>query len=163
LPLAAPGVFTAAILAFINAWNEFLFGVSFTTNDTVRPVTVGLVNFFGGASYIIPWGEIAAGAIIVTVPLIVVVLILQRRIVAGHAHTGHLPTSGTPHTHALGTPHTHTPGAHGPHGHAIKGSGLHGATGRMPAIPHRVAATFGWTLSWFSPLVLAAGALCFGG
>src|SRR5947209_18527620 len=74
---------------------------------------------------------------------------------AGHAHTGHLPTSGTPHTHALGTPHTHTPGAHGPHGHAIKGSGLHGATGRMPAIPHRVAATFGWTLSWFSPLVLA--------
>ena len=83
LPLAAPGVFTAAILAFINAWNEFLFGVSFTTNDTVRPVTVGLVNFFGGASYIIPWGEIAAGAIIVTVPLIIVVLILQRRIVAG--------------------------------------------------------------------------------
>jgi len=83
LPLAAPGVFTAAILAFINAWNEFLFAVSFTTNDTVRPVTVGLVNFFGGASYIIPWGEIAAGAIIVTVPLIIVVLILQRRIVAG--------------------------------------------------------------------------------
>jgi multiple sugar transport system permease protein len=83
LPLAAPGVFTAAILAFINAWNEFLFAVSFTTNDTVRPVTVGLVNFFGGASYVIPWGEIAAGAIIVTVPLIVVVLILQRRIIAG--------------------------------------------------------------------------------
>jgi multiple sugar transport system permease protein len=83
LPLAAPGVFTAAILAFINAWNEFLFAVSFTTNDTVRPVTVGLVNFFGGASYVIPWGEIAAGAIVVTVPLIVVVLILQRRIVAG--------------------------------------------------------------------------------
>lgn len=83
LPLAAPGVFTAAILAFINAWNEFLFGVSFTTNDNVRPVTVGLTNFAGGASFIVPWGEIAAGAIVVTVPLIILVLILQRRIVAG--------------------------------------------------------------------------------
>ena len=83
LPLAAPGVFTAAILAFINAWNEYLFALSFTTNDTVRPVTVGLANFFGGASFVFPWGEIAAGAIVVTVPLIIVVLILQRRIVAG--------------------------------------------------------------------------------
>jgi trehalose/maltose transport system permease protein len=83
LPLAAPGVFTAAILAFINAWNEFLFAVSFTTNDNVRPVTVSLTNFSGGASFIVPWGEIAAGAMIVTVPLIVLVLILQRRIVAG--------------------------------------------------------------------------------
>jgi len=83
LPLAAPGVFTTAILAFINAWNEFLFAISFTTNDNVRPVTVGLTNFAGGASFVVPWGEIAAGAIIVTVPLIVLVLILQRRIVAG--------------------------------------------------------------------------------
>src|SRR5205085_1204313 len=62
-----------------------------------------------------------------------------------------------------GTSHTHTLGAHSPHGHAVKGSGLHGAVDRMPAIPQRVAATFGWTLSWLSPLVLAAGALCFGG
>jgi multiple sugar transport system permease protein len=83
MPLAAPGVFTAAILAFIGAWNEFLFAVSFTTNDNVRPVTVSLTNFSGGASYVVPWGEIAAGAMIVTVPLIVLVLILQRRIVAG--------------------------------------------------------------------------------
>jgi ABC-type glycerol-3-phosphate transport system permease component len=83
LPLAAPGVFTAAILAFINAWNEFLFGVSFTTNDSVRPVTVGLTNFAGGSSFVVPWGEIAAGAIVVTVPLIILVLVLQRRIVAG--------------------------------------------------------------------------------
>ncbi len=83
LPLAAPGVFTAAILAFINAWNEFLFGVSFTTNESVQPVTVGLTNFSGGASFQQPWGAIAAGAITVTVPLIILVLILQRRIVAG--------------------------------------------------------------------------------
>ncbi len=83
LPLAAPGVFTAAILAFINAWNEFLFAVSFTTNDSVRPVTVGLTNFSGGASFQVPWGVIAAGSVVVTVPLIILVLILQRRIVAG--------------------------------------------------------------------------------
>jgi multiple sugar transport system permease protein len=83
LPLAAPGVFTTAILAFIAAWSDFFWAVSFTTKNDVQPVTVGLVNFSGGASFNIPWGEIAAGAIIVTVPLIVVVLILQRRIVAG--------------------------------------------------------------------------------
>ncbi len=83
LPLAAPGVFTAAILAFINAWNEYLFAVSFTTNDNVRPVTVGLTNFAGGSSFVVPWGEIAAGAVVVTLPLIVLVLIMQRRIVAG--------------------------------------------------------------------------------
>jgi multiple sugar transport system permease protein len=83
LPLAAPGVFTAAILAFISAWNEFLFAVSFTTNDSVRPVTVALTNFSGATSYEVPWGEISAGSIIVTVPLIIMVLILQRRIIAG--------------------------------------------------------------------------------
>jgi ABC-type glycerol-3-phosphate transport system permease component len=83
LPLAAPGVFTAAILAFINAWNEFLFAVSFTTNESVRPVTVALTNFSGATSYEVPWGEISAGSIIVTVPLIIVVLLLQRRIIAG--------------------------------------------------------------------------------
>jgi membrane protein implicated in regulation of membrane protease activity len=71
-----------------------------------------------------------------------------------HAHAGHLTTSGTSHGHALG--------AHGPHGQAVKAPGLHGAT-RMPAVPHRLAVTFGWTLSWLSPLTLAAGALWFGG
>ena len=71
-----------------------------------------------------------------------------------HAHTGHLTTSGTPHGHALR--------AHAPHGQAVKGPGLHGAT-RVPAVPHQVAVTLGWTLSWLSPLTLAAGALWFGG
>src|SRR3954471_13992734 len=74
---------------------------------------------------------------------------------AGHAHAGHLTTSGTPHGHALG--------AQGPHGQAVKGPGLHGASGRLPMVPHRLAVTFGWTLSWLSPLTLAAGALWFGG
>src|SRR5919197_1800602 len=83
---------------------------------------------------------------------------------AGHAHAGHLTTSGTPHGHALGAhgPHGHTLGAHGPHGQAIKGSGLHSATW-MPAVPHQLAVALGWTLSWLSPLTLAAGALWFGG
>src|SRR5919197_193076 len=83
---------------------------------------------------------------------------------AGHAHAGHLTTSGTPHGHMLGAhgAHGHALGAHGPHGQAVKGPGLHGAT-RMPAVPDRLAVTFGWTLSWLSPLTLAAGALWFGG
>ena len=83
---------------------------------------------------------------------------------AGHAHAGHLTTSGTPHGHALGAhgSYGHTLGAHGPHGQAVKGPGLHGAT-RMPVVPHRLAVTVGWTLSWLSPLTLAAGALWFGG
>jgi membrane protein implicated in regulation of membrane protease activity len=71
-----------------------------------------------------------------------------------HAHAGHLTTSGTP--------HGHVPGAHGPHGQAVKGPGLHGAT-QMSTVPHQLAVTLGWTLSWFSPLTLAAGALWFGG
>jgi membrane protein implicated in regulation of membrane protease activity len=75
---------------------------------------------------------------------------------AGHAHmhAGHLTPSGTPHGHALG--------AHGSHGQAVKGSGLHGATW-MPALPQHLAVALGWTLSWLSPLTLAAGALWFGG
>src|SRR5437764_13178479 len=83
---------------------------------------------------------------------------------AGHAHAGHLTTSGTPHGHTLGAhgPHSHALGAHGPHGQAVKGPGLHGAT-RVPAVPHRLAGAFGRTLSWLSPVTLAAGALWFGG
>jgi membrane protein implicated in regulation of membrane protease activity len=81
-----------------------------------------------------------------------------------HAHAGHLTTSGTPHGHALGAhaPHGHTLGAHGPHGQAVKGSGLHGAT-QMSTVSHQLAVALGWTLSWLSPLTLAAGALWFGG
>jgi ABC-type glycerol-3-phosphate transport system permease component len=81
IPLTAPGVFTSAILSFIAVWNDFLFGLTLTTDSRAQPVTVAIANFNG--EHTIPWGEIAAASVIVMVPLVVVVLILQRRIVSG--------------------------------------------------------------------------------
>jgi ABC-type glycerol-3-phosphate transport system permease component len=81
VPLTAPGVFAAAILSFIAVWNDFLFGLTLTTDESAQPVTVGVTRFAG--EHTIPWGEIAAAAVIVTIPLAIVVLILQRRIVSG--------------------------------------------------------------------------------
>lgn len=80
-PLAAPGVFSTAILVFIGAWNEYLFAFTLNTDDRMRTVTVGITMF--NAQYTIPWGDIAAAAVIVTVPLIVMVLLFQKRIVSG--------------------------------------------------------------------------------
>jgi multiple sugar transport system permease protein len=80
-PLAMPGVFTTAILVFIAAWNEFLFALTINTKEMMKTVPVGIVMFQG--QYTIPWGEISAASIIVTVPLIVMVLIFQKRIVSG--------------------------------------------------------------------------------
>jgi trehalose/maltose transport system permease protein len=84
LPLTMPALATTGMLAFINAWNEFLFAVSFTLNveggRTVQPI----IAYFGGASsQEIPWGNIMAAAVVVTIPLIVIVLIFQRKIVDG--------------------------------------------------------------------------------
>jgi multiple sugar transport system permease protein len=81
VPLTAPGVFAAAILSFIAVWNDFLFGLTLTTDEKAQPVTVGVTRFAG--EHTIPWGEIAAAAVIVTIPLVIVVLFLQKRIVAG--------------------------------------------------------------------------------
>jgi multiple sugar transport system permease protein len=81
IPLAAPGVFTCAILVFIAAWNEFLFALTFMTNDMMRTVPVAITMYPG--EHEIPWGTIFAAASIVTLPLIMAVLLLQRRIVAG--------------------------------------------------------------------------------
>ncbi|MED1201853.1 carbohydrate ABC transporter permease [Heyndrickxia acidicola] len=81
LPLAGPGIFTTAILAFIAAWNEFLFALTINTQDNYKTVPVGIAMFQG--QFTIPWGEIAAATVIVTVPLVVLVLIFQRRIVSG--------------------------------------------------------------------------------
>ncbi|MBI2264488.1 MAG: carbohydrate ABC transporter permease [Armatimonadetes bacterium] len=81
LPLTAPGLFTTGILVFIAAWNEFLFALTFTTEDRMRTVPVGIALFPG--EYTAPWGQIAAASVVVTIPLVLLVLAFQRRIVAG--------------------------------------------------------------------------------
>ncbi|MED4083021.1 carbohydrate ABC transporter permease [Halalkalibacterium halodurans] len=80
-PLAAPGVFTTAILVFIAAWNEYLFALTINTADRWRTVPVGLSLY--ESQYTIPWGDITAATVIVTVPIVIIVLLFQRRIVAG--------------------------------------------------------------------------------
>ncbi len=81
LPLAAPGVFTAAILTFIYAWNEFLVANTFAFDENTQPVTVTIPNF--ATIYTVDYGAQAAAAVVVTVPLVILVLIFQRRIVSG--------------------------------------------------------------------------------
>src|SRR5918993_293014 len=81
VPLAAPGVFTTAILTFIFAWNEFLFANTFLFDAAHYPVTVVIPNF--ATVYTTDYGAQAAGAVVVTVPLVILVLIFQRRIVSG--------------------------------------------------------------------------------
>ncbi len=81
LPLAAPGLVTAGLLVFIAAWNEFLFALNFTFDDTTRTVPVAIALF--SRQFEIPWGELNAATVIVTVPLVLLVLIFQRRIIAG--------------------------------------------------------------------------------
>jgi multiple sugar transport system permease protein len=81
VPLAAPGVFTTAILTFIHAWNEFLFANTFLLDQSVQPVTVAIPNF--ATVYTVDYGAQAAAAVVVTVPLVIMVLIFQRRIVSG--------------------------------------------------------------------------------
>jgi multiple sugar transport system permease protein len=80
-PLALPGVFTTAILVFIAAWNEFLFALTINTEETMKTVPVGIAMFEG--QFTLPWGEISAASIIVTIPLVIMVLLFQRRIVSG--------------------------------------------------------------------------------
>ncbi|WP_338778501.1 carbohydrate ABC transporter permease [Metabacillus sp. FJAT-52054] len=80
-PLAAPGLFTTAILVFIAAWNEFLFALTINTDVAYKTVPVGIALFQG--QFTIPWGEISAATVVVTVPLVILVLLFQRRIVSG--------------------------------------------------------------------------------
>src|SRR3954451_2252279 len=82
LPLAAPGLFTTAILAFIAAWNEFLLA-SQLSSDRTAPVTVAIANFTGSQPHQEPYTAIMAAGTIITIPLILMVLLLQRKIVAG--------------------------------------------------------------------------------
>lgn len=81
VPLAAPGVFTAAILVFIYAWNEFFFALLMMTQQNFQTLPVGIAQFQG--QYILPWGEIAAASTVATLPLVLLVLLFQKRIVRG--------------------------------------------------------------------------------
>ena len=83
VPLAAPGVFTTAILVFIFAWNDFLFAVSLTSTNAARTVPAALSAFPGESQFTQPTGSIAAAAVVVTIPIIIMVFMFQRRIVAG--------------------------------------------------------------------------------
>jgi multiple sugar transport system permease protein len=83
LPLAAPGTFTAAILVFIFAWNDFLFANTLTSTTAARTVPATLAFFTGASQFQQPIGVISAAAVLVTVPIVIMVLIFQRRIVAG--------------------------------------------------------------------------------
>ncbi|KAA8967704.1 carbohydrate ABC transporter permease [Mycobacterium sp.] len=82
-PLAAPGIVTAAILVFIFAWNDLLLALSLTATKAAITAPVAIVNFSGSSQFEEPTGSIAAGAMVITVPVVVFVLIFQRRIVAG--------------------------------------------------------------------------------
>ena len=81
LPLSAPALVTTGLLAFIAAWNEFMFALAFTSNIAHQTIPVGIANFTN--LYYVPWGDIAAASVVVTVPLILLVLFFQRHIIEG--------------------------------------------------------------------------------
>src|SRR5690242_3169743 len=82
-PLAMPGVFTTAILVFISCWNDFLFALSLTSTSNARTVPAAMSYFTGATTFEKPTGPIAAAAILITIPIVLFVLVFQRRIVAG--------------------------------------------------------------------------------
>ena len=83
LPLTMPGLVSTGLLAFIQAWNEFLFALTFTVTDTMKTVPVVISQFSGSTSFEQPWGSIMAGSMVVTIPLVILVMIFQYRIVEG--------------------------------------------------------------------------------
>jgi trehalose/maltose transport system permease protein len=83
LPLALPGLVTTGLLAFISAWNEFLFALTFTQDFNARTAPVAIASFSGNTQYDYPFGNIMAASVIVTLPLVVLVLIFQRKILGG--------------------------------------------------------------------------------
>jgi multiple sugar transport system permease protein len=83
VPLAAPGVFTAAILTFFAVWNDFVFGITLTSSEAARPVPAALAFFQGASQFSQPTAPIAAAAVVVTIPVVILVLLFQRKIVAG--------------------------------------------------------------------------------
>ncbi len=83
VPLAAPGVFTAAILTFFFAWNDFVFGISLTSTEAARPIPASLAFFVGADPFNRPASLLSAAAVLATIPIIIIVLLFQRKIVAG--------------------------------------------------------------------------------
>ena len=83
LPLTMPGLVSTGLLAFIAAWNEFLFALTFTVTDNMKTVQVAISQFSGSSSFEQPWGSIMAASMVVTVPLVIMVLVFQYRIVEG--------------------------------------------------------------------------------
>jgi trehalose/maltose transport system permease protein len=85
LPLIAPGMVTTGLLAFISAWNEYLYALSFIQSPDKYTVPLAITSFVSktGSAYAVPWGQVMAATVIVTMPLIAAVLILQKRIIAG--------------------------------------------------------------------------------
>lgn len=83
LPVLAPALAATGLLSFILAWNEFLFALTFTLSTEQRTVPVAIALISGATAYELPWGRVMAASVIVTLPLIVLVLLLQRRIVSG--------------------------------------------------------------------------------
>lgn len=83
LPLTAPGLVTTGLLTFIAAWNEFLYALTFTLTPNARTVPPAIALFSGAQEFEIPWGDIMAAAVVVTVPLVVLVLVFQQRLVEG--------------------------------------------------------------------------------
>jgi multiple sugar transport system permease protein len=83
LPLAVPGLATTAILVFISVWNEFLLAVTLTTSPEARPVPVAIAFFSGTSEFDQPLGTISAASVIITIPLVIIVLVCQKRIVSG--------------------------------------------------------------------------------
>lgn len=85
LPIAAPGMFTTAIIVFINAWNEFLIAVTMVNDTAMQTAPVAISKFGGVSQFQTPYGSQMAAGVVVTIPLLILVLVFQRRIVAGLA------------------------------------------------------------------------------
>jgi trehalose/maltose transport system permease protein len=83
LPLLWPAMVTTGLLAFIHAWNEFLFALTFLSTDSQRTVPVAIALISGRSEFEVPWGNIMAASVIVTLPLVMLVLVFQRKIVSG--------------------------------------------------------------------------------
>jgi multiple sugar transport system permease protein len=83
LPLVAPSAVTAAVLVFIFSWNEFMFALTFMTRDGRKTVTAGIASVTGSSMFEIPWGQLAAAVVVATAPLVLLVLLFERRIASG--------------------------------------------------------------------------------